>query len=354
MPNIIGQSDRVTSSTPPMAAHVEHLRHLANPAIARSVLNESYGGPSRTKKEAAEIASHVAQALEFHEASKVATRRIRPVLQYYGFLNLSVAAILAYRPHQFERYRQHGVRDRTHGLTELSLASEVIKIGPGAVPLFHSIFSDAVIEGRKFRFGQLASGFHMVESELSMFFNRAPYTYFVHENVAQHQGKWHSHFAYYRRTPKGGNLVQERVPTSAIETAMPLLKSDYKRFDSKSINLTKYRSRQSWTTEQRAWKTHKKNGIKLINFGGHIGHGSYAWQGVSRMPLLPTLTSTMLISFTLSSIVRYRPNLLDAAMNSPMSLLLDTFVNEADQVFLPTLRNLLYRQELTIAPAGSL
>ena len=107
-------------------------------------------------------------------------------------------------------------------------------------------------------------------------------------------------------------------------------------------------------SEQQAWKTHKKNGIKLINFGGHIGHGSYAWQGVSRMPLLPTLTSTMLISFTLSSIVRYRPNLLDAAMNSPMSLLLDTFVNEADQVFLPTLRNLLYRQELTIAPAGSL
>ena len=170
----------------------------------------------------------------------------------------------------------------------------------------------------------------------------------------RHNGKWHSHFSFHRQSVSNNKVVTKNAPTKTLEQAMPILKSEYKRFDSKNTKMTLYRSVQSWTTEERARKQHSKRGIKLINFGGHIGYSSYAWHGVARMPLLPTLTSTMLIAFSLSSIVRYRPVLLDSAMKSPMSLLIDTFVNEADQVFLPTLRNLLYKQELTISPAQSL
>ena len=76
-----------------MAVHVEHLRHLTNATIVKNVLNQSYPGPARSKKDASEIASHVAQSLEFYEVSRDASRRIRPVLQYYGFLNLSLIHI---------------------------------------------------------------------------------------------------------------------------------------------------------------------------------------------------------------------------------------------------------------------
>ena len=74
----------------------------------------------------------------------------------------------------------------------------------------------------------------------------------------------------------------------------------------------------------------------------------YSWRGVHRTPLLPTLSSILLLSFSLASIVRYRPILLEGIMASPTALLIDTFVGESDSVFIPAIRNLLYREEMAV------
>ena len=131
---------------------------------------------------------------------------------------------------------------------------------------------------------------------------------------------------------------------------MPSLKSIYKQAEKTDKTKTTFRSKQSLTTELRAKKNHKQNGYKLINYGGHGRYG-YAWRGVTRIKLLPTLTSTLLLSFSLASIVRYRPTLLHNAINSPVSLLIDVFTTEVDDLFIPSLRNMLYCEETTFSQA---
>ena len=146
---------------------------------------------------------------------------------------------------------------------------------------------------------------------------------------------------------------------AGLEDAMPLLRSAYLRIP-ESQNPIIYESRQKWSTREKAALRHQQNCLKLINYGGHQAFGSslgqaacsYRWSGLSRYPLMPTLTSLMLFSFSLASIVRYRPALLDTALSSPTRLLFDTFVQEADATFIPALRNLLYRDEMYIGPVS--
>jgi hypothetical protein len=352
MPNIIGNFESVITSIPPLEAHTGHLRYLTNEKITKDLLSDVHGMTATDAKDTAKIFSpHIRQALNFHNESKNSIPSIRPVLQYYSYLNLAVAAILAFRPSNFNQYRRHGVEDRTHSLSKLDLSSEVLKIKRGAAPLFHSIFSDTSLYNKKFRFGQLASGFHMFSHELSNRFNKKTQKYDVKDEVRNVDGRWYSVYKFFEYD----NKVQKKAPQKRIEDAMPLLKSDY---DCNNTNATQleYISKQNWSNEANANKVHRKNGIKFINYGGHRIQSDalngptniYIWNGISRIPLLPTLTSILLLSFSLASIVRYRPLLFDVSMNSPILLLIDTFVSEADSVFISSMRNLLYREEIAV------
>ncbi len=352
MPNIIGEFQSVVSSIPPLEAHTGHLRHLTNEKITKDLLSDVHGMTATHAKETAKTFSpHIRQALNFHNESKNSISSIRPVLQYYSYLNLAVAAILAYRPSNYNQYRRHGVEDRTHSLSKLDLSSEVLKIKRGAAPLFHSIFSDTSLYNKRFRFGQLASGFHMFSHELSSRFKKKTQKYFVKDEIRNVNGRWYSIYMFFEYD----NNVQKKAPQNRIEDAMPLLNSDYDCNNTDATQL-EYTSKQNWATEANANKAHRKNGIKFINYGGHMIQSDalnvttrvYVWSGISRTPLLPTLTSILLLSFSLASIVRYRPLLLDVSMNSPILLLIDTFVSEADSVFISSMRNLLYREEVAV------
>lgn len=353
MPEIIGNFSAVTSSVPPLDAHIGHLRHLTNNKIAKEILRDRHGLSAADATATSKLwASHIGQALNFHFESRSASETIRPVLQYYCFLNLGVAAILAFRPPNHNQYRRHGVEDKTHALSSLGLSSTVLQVKRGAVPLFHSILSDVPLDGKRIRFGQLAAGFHMFSHELQARFNKVPQHYFVTDEVREEGGVWHSVFSF----SQPGDDARKKVAPGRIEAAMPLLQSYYTR--SVTDKATEYKSSASWTTESAARRTHQANGIKLVNYGGHEIHSnmmgkvytSYAWRGVSRTALMPTLSCTLLLSFSLASVVRYRPMLLDSAMRSPVSLLIATFIAEVDSVFIPGLRNLLYREELAVSP----
>lgn len=352
MPSIIGEFQSVITSVPPLDAHAGHLRHLTNEKITKDLLSDVHGMTATQARQTAKTFSpHIRQALNFHNESKNSISSIRPVLQYYSYLNLAVAAILAYRPINFNQYRKHGVEDRTHSLSKLELSSEVLKIKRGAAPLFHSIFSDTSLYNKSFRFGQLASGFHMFSHELATRFKKKTHKYFVKDEVINVNGNWYSVYKFFEFDDE----VQKKAPQKKIEDAMPLLTSDYDCNKTNAIQL-EYISKQSWANEANANKAHRKNGIKFINYGGHGIQSDalnfpvcfYMWSGVSRIPLLPTLTSILLLSFSLASMVRYRPLLLDISMNSPIMLLIDTFVSEADSVFISSMRNLLYKEEVSV------
>ena len=351
MPEIIGPFKSISSTVSFLDAHIAHLRHLTNTGIARELLIKRFQFTAAQAKETAKlIGAHIGQSLEFHHQSRVAPITIRPVLQYYSYLNLAVATILAYRPPNYNQYRQHGVEDRTHALSSLDLSSIVLRVKQkGAVPLFHAIISDVPLKNQRFRFGQLAAGFHMISHELETQFGKTPQAIQVIDEVKNISGSWYSEFSFTSFV----GVKKAKIAPKKLEDAMPLLAADYQIEPSADEQII-YRSVASWSNQAEATRVHKTNGLKLINFGGHsfppVGRPqcAYAWRGVSRVSLLPTLTSLMLLAFTLASVARYRPALLHKALNSPINLIVDTFIQEADAIYIPTIRNLLYREEIAV------
>lgn len=351
MPEIIGPFQTVSSTIPALDAHTTHLQHLANQEVSRQILRDRFHLPKTILNNCSQLLSaHVAQALEFHTQSISARPSIRPVLQYYAYLNLAVATIIAYRPPNFEQYRQHGVEDQTHKLTRLEFTSAILKVKRGAVPLFHSIISGEPLEGRILRFGLLTAAIPMLAHELTTAFKKTTQTIIVSDQVSQISDKWRSVISFQCEPASGAPPT--RLTPRRIQRAIPLLRKEYIR-DSKSAAPLRYRSRMKWKTEDQARKQHRKNCIQMINYGGHFvipGEEvtSYRWQGVSRIPLMPTLTASLLLAFSLSCMVRYRPGILTKAMSSPINLLIETFVQEADGCVIPAFRNLLYREELSV------
>lgn len=353
MPEIVGPFKTTASNVPPLEAHVGHLRHLANPTAARELLRRKFGFAATTARNDSRLfCAHIAQSIHFYEQSKGTSIRIRPVLQYYSYLNLAVAAILAYKPANWNRYRQHGVYDKTHNLQRLDLASTVLEVHQGAVPLFHSILSDVDLSSRTFRLGAIVAGIHMLSHELSDAFGKDTQRVTVSDSIVEGSGVFYSQVSFKSYI----NQVERPITHKRLEDAMPLLTTGYVR-DRGARNPVSYKSVASWASADAAIAPHRKNCMKLINYGGHMieerpfgADYHYAWQGVSRLPLLPTLTSLLLFSFSLASLVRYRPALLNATLDSPYQLLIDTFVQESDGTFFPALRNLLYRQEVAIGP----
>ena len=358
MPEIVGPFRSIFTSMTPVDAHVAHLRHLSSNEAATRLLREKFACTRQTARDfGAILSAHVGQALEFHEISLKASRNIRPMLQYYCYLNLAVAVVAAYRPTNFHQYRQHGVEDKSHSLSTLNLNSVIVRVRKGAIPLFHSILSGDSIQKREFRLNELIGSMPLLQYELKDLFLVPVETVSVEEEIVKdnESGCFHSRIKLQCFGPDGSDasLSKQRV-----ERAMPELAQSYK-LEQRERHLRAYRSLRGWNTERDASSKHKKACLRLINYGGNhlvpgIGQSSlqYTWYGIPRKGLVPTLSATLLLSFGLASICRYRPSLARRIEESEVNLLLDIFVGEADEIVIPAMRNLLYREELVISSMG--
>ncbi len=356
MPDVVGPFKLASSSISPIQAHVAHLRHLSTPDTAQRLLRDRFGMQAReARTEGRLVSSHIEQALAFHAHSMAASPRIRPVLQYYCYLNLAVALILSYRPANYQQYRKHGVEDQSHRLRNLELSSILVKVRKGAVPVFHSILSAEPIVGRHFRLNELAGSIPLVKYELSNLFGMRCQTIIVRDIVANDaSGKWWSEMSFECIDVEGqpANLTKSR-----LERAVPELRQFFTIIGQRKDRL-QYRSRNSWPNQAAAQAWHSQNSLKAVNYGGHriyMGPGlqfdlqnEYQWHGLTGKPLLPTLTATLLLAFALASIARYRPSIARGVEGISLSVLLDIFIAEADSIVIPSMRNLLYREEVCI------
>ncbi len=194
MPEIMGPSSVVISTMLPLEAHVAHLRHLSNKAVASKILIERF---SKTRSQAKDlgnvVSAHIARGVEFHNQSLIAPFSLRPVMQYYGYLNFAVACILSYTPPRYEQYRHHGVEDRSHKLANLDLTSVLLRVSKrGAIPLFHSVFSDESLEKNQFRVNELLSAIPFVSYELQTKFGMKTSRISVEERRVEDKGNWTS------------------------------------------------------------------------------------------------------------------------------------------------------------------
>lgn len=356
MPNIIGLFGVVFSSMEPIEAHAAHLRHLSSDKAAKRLVQERFGFTSQDSRQTSKtLSSHVGQALQFHEDSLRAHRSIRPMLQYYCYLNLAVAVILAYRPLNFNhQYGKHGVEDNSHALTTLNLRSVLVRAKRGAVSLFHSLMSGEDIHGREFRLNELVGCIPLVRYELCQLFGLSDQDIIVGESVLKDDQSelFYSQIRLQCRRNIGDS--EASLSKQRVEKAMPDLVRAYKLIEHQQHILV-YNSRRAWKTKEDALKKHKSTCMRLINYGGQVNQTQaitpslqYEWHSIDRKGFLPTLSATLLLSFGLASISRYRPALARRIEGSEINVLLDVFVAEADAIVIPAMRNLLYREEIVV------
>lgn len=360
MDGIVGERKRFSSNILPLATHVSHLRHLSKPKTAEKILRDRFQFPaSIAKKISKTLGAHIAQGLAFHEQSIDSDPRVRPVLQYYAYLNLSVATILAYRPSNYQNtYRRHGISDRTSNLDRLTLASPVAKLQTGALTLFHRILSDAELPDKDIRLKDLLISIPMVQVELDEALKLTTQRIHVEPRLRQDNGTWSSEVTFTYGQLRNISAAQKRSLKKRMESMMPLLRSAY-RYNGTSPHKIVYRSKQAWSKSQSraALQTHRLNCLKFINFGGHFyipmsDEVLYRWYVRPRIRAFPAMTASLIFSFVLGSISRYRPSLRAELADSDLNLLADVFISESAGDLIPAFRNLLYREEMSIDHKG--
>jgi len=348
-----------------VAAHVAHIRHLARPSALQAFLRQEHRmAGKQARKLALQVAPFLDQALVFHDTSRTASLRVRSVLQYYAYLNLAVALILIYQPRGWERYRKHGVEDRTRSLKRVTLSSPVIRVREGALTLFHAIISRGTIPSSPLRLTDLLVPIPMVSAELGHVFDVRPHGLGVIGKVKlmgeapnQVAASCFSFSIEDLENPGRPESARISFPLRRLYTAIPDLRSHYRPVQTRG-STRNFVSRQTWTVgnRERAEQFHDRMALRFINFGGQAvgdeGQPFYRWYFTDRY-LLPTLTAGLLLSFFLASLSRYRANLLEAVETSRINLLCEVFANEADGFMIPAMRNLLYAETMLISQTAA-
>ena len=348
----------IHSKVDPLEVYITHLDHFSRSIIPYEFLLSRYNRkPNQARNDAESISSHVKQALEFYHLSKVASERIKPVLQYYCYLNFAVATIFAYRPINMEFYKKHGVQDLSAKIKKIDLGSYLVKTTPaGSVPLFNSVISQVDLRFKYFRFNHLIGSVPFLSYELSAAYKKKLYVVHVEEKIIEaplNAFKSTVKFTTFNRI----NNQKTSTNKERIEEAMPILKTAY-YLDNKRNGSFEYFSKATWNNLEKAKFSHRKNCLFLTNYGGHSILNDpfqqismqYSWQYMFRKKLLPTITASLLLSFSFASICRYRPQLLVQLLNSRFSLIYRTFLNESPGYMIPFFRNLLYREEMIVRP----
>lgn len=215
----------------PLKGHLAHIRNLASPAGLAPVLKERHGFRGQEAREFSKtISPFIAQGLQFFEASNHANHRVRPVLQYYAYLNLAVATVLIFRPPNWHAYRSHGAEDFTRSLKTISLSSKVVRVRKGVITLFHSILCAGALPKGPIRLKDLLIPIRMISSELHHAFNIAPLTLTVNGRVQEmgDPGKQKVASCFDLEIVKGPHHRNPvRFPSMRIGSAMPILRDSY-------------------------------------------------------------------------------------------------------------------------------
>lgn len=305
---------------------------------------------------AAEVAPFIEQALHFHAAARAGTRFVRPLLQYYAYLNLAVAVVRIRQPKEWEGYRRHGAEDLTRSLQKLSLSSKVVRVRAGTISLFHSVISGGILPSSALTLRDLLIPIHLLSHELAEQFDVRSFELIVRAGFSQREDAGRQLLASsftFQLADEEFPAKPRKIPFPAarISAAMPLLASDFV-LESRTPTMRRYRSRQEWTVNnrERAQKFHDRAALQLKNYGGHNvspdGEFHHAWRFEPKVPIIPTVTAGLLLSFVLSCLARYRADVLERVDSSRVNLLCEVFASEADSFMLPTFRNLLYSEEV--------
>lgn len=339
-----------TSGNDPIVAHLAQIRLLCSKHSLVTILREEHSiSKAAAEKLSKQVAPFIEQALAYFDTATQAPLSVKPVIQYYSYLNFASAIVRIYQPPEWQSFKNHGVEDLTKSMNKLGLNTKVVKIHKGVVPLFHKLFSDEPLNGEKLSLKTLFSAIPMVSIELTQFFNQSIILIDVVQSVKRIGNCYRSSITY--------NIPDEtpsQLPIRKIFRAIPSLRTDY-RLHKSNNQLRTYISKKKWSinNQKRAEYYHNTQVLKMINYGSHEinpldGKIKLGWSYNPQTRILPVLTASLILSFALSSLSRYRANLLSRSENTRLISMFEVFVNEADYFMIPAFRNLLYGHNLHV------
>ena len=171
-PLVLGPLAPISTSTTPTAAYISHLKHFGQEHMCRETLVAKHGWRrSEAGLWSNKIASFVTHGTRMLDDQRKVSIESRPIMQYYGFLNLAVAVVLCYRPPRWEQYKNHGAGDRTHGLSNIDLGSQLVDVKRGAISLFHSVVCASELSERDYSLRELVIGLPFLSAELASLFD---------------------------------------------------------------------------------------------------------------------------------------------------------------------------------------
>ncbi len=336
--------------------YISIIWHLSRPKSLKPILISRHNlSNPEAKIIAAEASEYISQGISLYHDSLQSSKVSRPILQYYSYLNLATACILCHSPKTAKpNYRRHGVSDITHSLDTLELNSRVIKVSKGALSEFHNIFSQQSISGVKFRLIDLLLNIQILESHLRSSHKVSPQRLCISDSFYSPppMHTFTKHKVDFRLYTSRATNKYKRFPRAKIESCFPFLGTNYMLARSDNAGITYYSCKNYSLDAQHDPPDEIYEISMCINdfarlLPEHMEIGT-TWSISKYSQMIPCLTASMLLSFSLASIYRYRPMLSHKLPSSRLAVLLDSFIDESPFVMLPTFRSLLYREFLTV------
>lgn len=339
-----------TTGNDPLVSYLAQIRLLCSSQNLITILHEEH---SMTKLAAQKLSKEVSpflqQGLAFYDTAIKAPLSVKPVIQYYAYLNFASAIVRIYQPPNWQSLKSHGVEDLTRSKNKIGLNTDVVKIYNGVVPLFHALISDEPINGDKLSLKTIFSAIPMMSGELRQFFNQSIFAIDIDQSVQMVKNYYRSSITY-KISPE----MKTPLPVRKLFRAVPSLRTEYQLYQ-KTSELRQYISRKKWSqnNKMRAEQFHNRQVFKMINYGSTwvdpISHRVYLeWTFNPQTRMLPVLTASLILSFALSSLSRYRAKLLTLSENTRLLSMFEVFINESDYFMIPAFRNLLYGDSLHI------
>lgn len=337
-----------------------HLRHLTTPKTLSKIASSRHGLPKQIARSISPtVSNYIARGLEFYSAIATSPRSVRPVLEYYAFLNFSVACVCISRPALANSTKSHGISDVSYKLNRVELGSTVATIKHGALSSFHSLFCERSLANTSLRLRDLIGAIPFISSEAESVFKIKPVKIVPvlnqvlnDDNRATLGFRADSSFGQY--TTLGGTALKSR-----IEEYFPSLQTDFV-LTTTGKHTVLYNSASTWPKNSDTdflnfvgkWNLLLTNPLSVdIYKSGTISNPTYqsesSWFLYKRSPILPTPTACLALYFWLSSLFRYRADLIES-IDPPIRLLIETFAAEARLRMLSMFRNLLYMENLIV------
>lgn len=293
-----------TSPFDPISEMRTLLEYLQAPAYVTSVLTTHHGiSANVATKRASRIIPHVADAAMFLEQSLAGPAEVSFVPAYYSMLNLAKVYILVgpYHAELTAQSRWHGAsydvtaKDSQNPLTEFIY----MKKG-GALALFYKTLTDAAITAdHKIKMGDLYPLIRDISTEYSIATSNASGLAVVSFSTEEQSG-----------TSRLIASIRQNYRPSYNVSAIPLLEKFKKRPGKKDQFWTGNRNIQAGDWKKEIYSYINR---RLIY---HTDGGDLYTPICSRIFVLPQEISIILMFFHMSSVARYKPEMLQKIRGS--------------------------------------